>query len=152
MKEAFFTPWSLARVAKAVEWEDELMSAKDGSTNQGKYMEALAILYERWMREWALPDFEQAVLDIHNKEFFSLFARIITSMEERVFQLSGFFRGLWMGANPTWRSTTWPPMPAPPEPLSELEVATNRLQAFFTYLLDVSSQIKEETYGGFSSR
>jgi len=148
MKETLFTPWSLARVAKAVEWEDELVLAKDGSSNQGKYMEALAILYERWMRDWQLPDFERSILAIHKKDFVALFKQILSTMEERIFQFGGFFRGLWLGANPTWKAATWPPLPAIPAPVTEIQEVTNRLEGFFTFLLELAASLKEETYGG----
>jgi len=100
MKERLFTPWSLARVCEAVDWEDDLVERKDGTTNQEQYIKAVAILWERWVRGWSLPDFLAALNVSSGEGFFQVFVRILTSLPERVYQLKGFYEGLWAGANP----------------------------------------------------
>lgn len=114
--ERFFTPKSLARVAEAVEWEEVVAFYKDGTSNQSEYMRAMAILWERWMREWAIGDFAQSIHDVGSREYVTLLVRLLDTVETRVQQLVGFFQGLWAGANPGWSKKgifTWTPQAQP---------------------------------------
>lgn len=142
MKERFFTPWSLARVAEHVEWEEELVRAKDGTTNQQMFMAAIAILYERWMRGWSIPDFASAVDEAASGNFLSGLARILSSMEERVGQLLGFYQGLWWGANPRainpWTGINQPA----PEPASSYELAGRRMELFYLTIREYIMQLE----------
>jgi hypothetical protein len=89
-------------VAIAVDWEDDVVVYNNGETNQSEYMKAMAVLYERWMRGWALPDFETGLKNLHAQEFVKQLDHILDSMTERIQQLRGFWEGLWYGANPDW--------------------------------------------------
>lgn len=100
MGEDFFTPRSLARVANAVEWEDVLVEYKDGSTNFSCYTQAMAILWERWMREFTLDDFREAVTNVRGGNFVQEFQRMCEALPGRIAVLRGFWEGLWYGANP----------------------------------------------------
>lgn len=93
----------MERVVRAVEWEEELVQYKDGSTNQERYIMALAELWERWMREWTLPDFAQSVTDLRAGNYVVVLERVLSAIPERIMQLKGFWLGLWYGANPEWR-------------------------------------------------
>jgi len=100
MRERFFTPRSMERVVNHVEWEDDLVVYRDGTTNQQRYMMALAELWERWMREWSLPDFAQAVDSAQGGKFVEGLLEVISAVPQRIEQMIGFYRGLWYGANP----------------------------------------------------
>ena len=63
-------------------------------------MRALAMLYERWMREWSVPDLLSALNAVRGRDFAAAFDRIVSTMENRVFQFVGFWKGIWYGANP----------------------------------------------------
>ena len=95
-----FDPRSLARVVEQVEWEPTVELYKDGTTNQEKYIQCMAILWERWMREWELPDFAALFYDVGGGNFGSAFYKFATVIPERIAQLVGFWKGLWYGANP----------------------------------------------------
>lgn len=102
-KNRLFSPRGLRRVANAVEWEDDLRFYPDGTTNQEMYMAALALLWERWVREWNLLDFQSALADPQGGiDFYEGFKRIIETFPARIMQLRGFYEGLWWGANPEW--------------------------------------------------
>lgn len=108
-----FSPKSLARVAEAVDWEEVVAFYKDGTSNQSEYMKAMAILWERWMREWAIGDFAQSISDVGSRKYVELLVRLLDSVETRVQMLVGFFQGLWAGANPGWYRKgifTWTPV------------------------------------------
>lgn len=138
MKETFFSPWSLARVCKAVEWEEELVRARDGSSNQGKYMEAIGTLWERWVRGWSLPDVLAAAHAAGTGEWTEAFFKLFETLENRVVQIIGWYSGIWAGANPRglpgW---VWPPIPeqpgAPPLSIVEQRVSTF-IETLMTYL------------------
>lgn len=100
MGERLFSPWSLARVCEAVEWEDELVQRPNGSTNQEQYMRALGTLWERWMRGWSLPDFAGALKTAGSGAFLEGLLYLLKSVPERIQQIKGFYEGLWAGANP----------------------------------------------------
>ena len=102
--DILFSSRSLARVALAVEWEDELALYKDGTTNQEMFVQAMTTMWERWMRGWALNDFAQAISDVGNNQFLTAFARILETVPERLSQIVGFYKGLWYSANPTRRA------------------------------------------------
>lgn len=104
MKERLFTCKSLERVCRVVDWEEQLEIYRDGTTNQQRYMMALAELWEGWMRDWTLPDLQQALLDASSDKFVEAFQRLIETIPQRISQLVGFWDGLWYGANPYWKS------------------------------------------------
>ncbi len=110
MGERLFSPKSLKRVVAAVEWEDDVVFYKDGTSNQQRYMQALAILWERWIRGYTLPDFASAVSDIGSENFVEGFVRVIREIPRKVYQLKGFYEGLWLSVNPER------PAPAPAAP------------------------------------
>ena len=102
-KNRYFNPRSLRRVATAVEWEDDLHFYVDGTTNQEMYLASVALLWERWVRGWSLPDLLSALADSRSRQGFAEgVKRIIDTIPERVMQLRGFYEGLWWGANPNW--------------------------------------------------
>jgi len=140
MGEKLFTPRSLERVVRSVEWEDEISYYRDGTSNQQRYMMALAELWERWMRQWSLPDFAQAVRDVEQRNYVTGLKRVLEAIPERIQQLVGFYRGLWYGANPFsgkppprgwWLEV---PVPATPENevMSALAVMIDSLRAITT--------------------
>lgn len=108
MGEKFFSPKSLARVANAVEWEDRLQVYTDGTTNHSCYLEALAILWERWIREYTLSDFSDMIVDAWRGDFAEGFKRVCEEIPAKLEQLLGFYRGLWYGANPDWKAALPP--------------------------------------------
>jgi len=130
MGERLFTPWSLARVAEAVEWEDYLTEKVDGTTNQQQYMKALAILWERWMRGWEIPDFLSAVENVGNQRFAEQFTKIIDSVEQRITQVLGFWQGIWAGANPGWKAARGFLGMSEYVPLTPDEVVRLRIETF----------------------
>lgn len=144
MKERFFTPWSLARVAEAVEWEGELVFAKDGSSNQEQYMKALSILWERWMRNWTLPDLASVLKDAGAQNWASAFAHSLETLKSRVEQLFGFYQGLWAGANPGRSRAVMPTWPLMPELPPAEDQVLNSLQFFFEGIRALWANEEEE--------
>jgi len=147
MAERLFTPWSLARVAEAVEWEDVLEYRRDGSSNQAQFMKAMSILWERWMREWQLPDFANVLTEVRDRDWIGVFEVSIKGLQNRVQQLVGFYQGLWAGANPGWRRAFWFPPGVLPVALTTEERARNALAAMvadFTILFGVTEEEEGE--------
>lgn len=93
-REKFFTPASLVRVVEAVEWEPDLVLYPDGSSNQGRYMEALAILYGRWLAFETIPDFLDQAQAISSRDWVSAFRHVVSEIPEKIRQMVGFYRGL----------------------------------------------------------
>jgi len=143
MGERLFSPKSLARVANAVEWEDTLVWYKDGSTNQEQFMKALSILWERWMREWSLPDFAQLAQYVMDKQWTDAFVHLVRGIPQRIQQLKGFYEGLWAGANPEWRASFWFPPGVLPAPVTQEDRVKGALAAMIQELT-VMFTIEEE--------
>lgn len=142
--EILFSPKSLHRVALAVEWEDELELYKDGSTNQGHFMAAMAVLWERWMRGWSIPDFSQALTDARAGGFVDGVKRICSSLPERIAQLKGFYEGLWGSVNPPRKKGAFEPSLDPYDWSSGEGQARAAIQRMFRAL---SSIVTEEVEG-----
>jgi len=142
MGERLFSPKSLERVVRSVEWEDELIKYRDGTTNQERYMMALGELWERWIREWSIPDFAKALRDTEQKNFLKGFRRVLQSLPERIAMLKGFYEGLWYGANPGWHGVRagWNPMPAP----VVVDVETEAMNEINRLLTSLRAILKEE--------
>jgi len=145
--ERFFTPRSLERVAEAVEWEDVLYWYKDGTSNQSRYMAAMAVLWERWMRGWAIPDFGEALRSADSGNFVEALTRVLNSLEERISQLVGFYQGLWWSVNRGVYSAgrAW----GEPDVASwnDEERARMRIEGFASRMGPLLSTMKEETNG-----
>jgi len=144
MGERLFTPKSLARVAEAVEWEDELIVYPDGSNNQERYMKAMAILWERWMRGWSIPDFASSFLAAGNLTLATRFSEILDTMAERIAQLKGFYEGLWAGANPETIAPSRFLGPPDLGPMTAEEMTKNAFDTFFEEMTRLFGQSREE--------
>lgn len=92
--EVLFSPKSLVRVVRAVEWEDDLVVYRDGSSNQGRFMEALALLWGRWISGESLPSFVAQVQAAAAEDWVKGFEQVIREMPAKVLQFVGFYRGL----------------------------------------------------------
>jgi hypothetical protein len=141
MGERLFTPKSLARVAEHVEWEDVLTYYRDGTTNQAEFMRALAILWERWMRGWSVLDFSYALQALHEGTWVSRFYEILSSMEERIQQLVGFYKGLWTGANPHMSAQAMKGIFGMPDPPDRETACLSRIYLMMTTIREL---VKEE--------
>lgn len=147
MGERLFSPKSLERVARAVEWEDVVIVYKDGTTNQQRYMQTIAELYERWFRGWSFPDFADALQNVAAGNFLDAFLQVVQGLPARISQLKGFYQGLWTGANPhRGRAFIWPPMPAPSS-FTKLEVALIAIDSLLTELRLIVAEEEEEGEG-----
>lgn len=142
-----FTPKSLARVAEAVDWEETLVVYKDGTTNMQQYMRAMAILYERWMRGWSIPDFAEQVRNAGANNWVEGLGRIYNSLQERVGQLVGFYEGLWRGANPGWHARWGWNLPAVMPAADPESGMLTRLGQFIRELHQVTDLEREEEEG-----
>lgn len=140
MGEKFFSPKSLARVANAVEWEDRVQVYTDGTTNHSCYIEALAILWERWIREYSLSDFLDMLVDAWRGDFAEGFKRVAEEIPAKLEQLLGFYRGLWYGANPDWKGPI-PPIRGTEGQLADW-LATHRM-ASAPDLIDATATIED---------
>jgi hypothetical protein len=119
--ELLFDPRALARVANAVEWEGELRYYKDGHSNQEFYIQATSMLMERWLAGFAWEDMLLALHAAGGGDWPGLLRQGLSTIEQKVQQLRGFWEGFWYGANPkgTSRSTfvPWSPIPFVPMPV-----------------------------------
>lgn len=93
-REKFFSPASLLRVVKAVEWEDDLVVYPDGSSNQGRFMEALAILYGRWLFDQTLEETVAMAELIASDQWVRAFEEVVATLPQKIRQIVGFWRGL----------------------------------------------------------
>lgn len=99
-EETFFNPRAMARVVEHVEWPEQEIVYKDGSSNQSQYVRAMAMLYERWMRDWTLPDVEASFRNVCAGNYVDEYRHIMEAWDTRIRQVYAWFEGLWYGANP----------------------------------------------------
>jgi hypothetical protein len=57
-------------------------------------MEALAILYGRWLREASIPDFLAMAQAAAAKDFAKGFSHVMQELPEKVAQVVGFYKGI----------------------------------------------------------
>lgn len=93
-REELFSPGSLLRVVRAVEWEPELELYRDGSSNQERYMEALSTLYGRWIRDESLQDLVDFAGPLARKEWFDALKELVSELPQKARQIVGFWRGM----------------------------------------------------------
>jgi uncharacterized membrane protein YccC len=91
--EKFFNAKSLVRIAHAVEWPD-LELYKDGTSTQGRFMEAIALLYRQWFIGSSLPDAVDVAKDFLAKDWASAFRHTLEELPSKLTQVMGFYRGL----------------------------------------------------------
>lgn len=92
--EKFFNSKSLVRICSSVEWETTLADFPDGSTNQGRYMEALAILYGNWLRYEQFPEAVATASDVMARDWVSAFRRVVEELPQKIAQFVGWWRGM----------------------------------------------------------
>lgn len=92
--ERFFSPASMLRVVRAVEWEPELEFYRDGTSNQGRFMEALAMLWGRWIKDESLSDLVDLAEPVVKEEWIDALAEIILELPQKARQIVGFWRGM----------------------------------------------------------
>lgn len=97
---AFFNPQSLLRVARAVEWEPDLVAYKNGTSNQGCYMNALASLYGQWLSGDTIPWFLDQATRIEAKDWSGAIEAVIDRIPLQVNQLVGWWTGFAGGILP----------------------------------------------------
>lgn len=152
--EYLFDPRALARVAAHVEWEPELRYYKDGTSNQSHYVKAMTMLWERWMREYGLPELLELVHAGGTSDWLGFISTVLETIKEKLNMFRGFFEGLWYGANPPklirlpggqvirasiGPSEAWAPEVADSSILS-------MLAAFFEYVNAISEPLDRPTY------
>lgn len=93
-RERFFNSSSLLRIAKHVEWEPDLEKYPDGTTNQGRFMEAIGLLYGEWLSMEQLPEAVAQARDVLADDWVAAFQHVIEKIPAKVEQVVGFWSGL----------------------------------------------------------
>lgn len=119
---------------------------RDQTTNQQQYMRALATLWERWVRGWAYPELAAVLADVFQENFLDGFEKVLRALPSNIWQLRGFFEGLWFSANPPKsaalaRATGVFPIPAP-SLLSAEGRALNMLRACLSEIHMATDQLE----------
>lgn len=91
--EKFFNPKALVRIARAVEWPG-LEVYKDGSTTQGRYMEAIAVLYRNWFLGYSLDDAVEVAKAAIARDWSAGFRHVVEEIPSKIAQVVGFWSGL----------------------------------------------------------
>jgi len=97
-EERFFNPKVLARVAGHVEWPGNLEVYRNGKTNQGEFMRAVAQLYGQLLVGEYLPDAWTAAKVIAREDWQGAFRFLLQEIPEKVEQFVGFWQGFFQGA------------------------------------------------------